>query len=70
MNKVNCNDKLKAVFERFINWLVISSSRDATTPDKLLNGVMINKEPKKVINIGKDRIFIEKNGRLLNLINL
>ena len=32
--------------------------------------LIINKEPRKIINIGKDRIFMEKNGRLLNLINL
>ena len=70
VNKVNCIDKLRAVFEKLINWLVISSSCDATTPDKLFNGVIINKEPKKIINMGKDKIFIEKNGRLLNLINL
>ena len=69
-NKVTCIDILRVVFEKFMNWLVISIIWAAIKPDKLLNGVIINKQPKQIMKIGKERILIEKNGRFLNLINL
>ena len=70
VKKIICIDIFKVVFEKLINLLIISINWDEIMPAKVFNDIAFNKHPKKIIKMGKDKIFIEKNGRLLNLINL